>query len=84
MEHYALDEWADFARGLITGTGANAMREHLVAGCSECISAEEFCRKLYEVGRTASRVSVPPIVLFRAQSIFSTLRDRRVLRAAAS
>lgn len=54
MKHYRQEDWADFARGLVSGERESAMKKHL-EGCTRCEEAVAIWRSVAEAaGREAS------------------------------
>src|SRR5262249_40986146 len=70
MNHYAIDQWADFSRGLTLGEEAAQMRAHLAEGCTECGRLSDVMRKLAHVCETSAAVQVPESTLRLARAIF--------------
>ena len=70
MNHYAIDQWADFSRGVVSGPEGERMRAHLADGCRECGHLSEFTAKLVTACGAASAVSVPESSLRLARAIF--------------
>jgi hypothetical protein len=69
MSHYAIDEWVDLTRGLVTGTEAVAMRLH-ADSCSECGRLSEFTMELTQICVSSASVTVPESALHLARAIF--------------
>ena len=63
MGHFRLDEWADFARGLVDDARRSAMRRHLDGGCSDCGGILQTWKRVGEVGRRESLYEPPDAVL---------------------
>src|SRR5690242_16867550 len=66
MSHYAIDEWVDLTRGLVTGTEAVAMRLH-ADSCSECGRLSEFTMELTQICVSSASVTVPESALHLAR-----------------
>jgi hypothetical protein len=57
--HFAVEQWADFVRGLTREEERTVMQNHLATGCAKCSDALGFAERVY---RTAQRESAyqPP------------------------
>jgi hypothetical protein len=58
MKHYAIDQWANFSRGLIHGAELAEMQKHLQSGCLKCRELSGFITK---VGATCSSLAANPV-----------------------
>jgi hypothetical protein len=77
MNHYAIDEWVDFSRGLVTDGDGARMRAHLAAGCADCRHLSEFTTKLAHACSNTAAAQVPESALRMARAIFPVrLPDR--------
>jgi hypothetical protein len=65
MQHYSLEEWADFARGVAGNAKKATMQTHLETGCKQCTKAAALWQR---VNVTALRESTyaPPDVAVRS------------------
>jgi hypothetical protein len=65
MQHYSLEEWADFARGVAGDAKKKTMQTHLETGCKQCSKTAALWQR---VNVTALREStyVPPDVAVRS------------------
>ncbi len=82
-EHFGIDRWVDFARGVAPEQEDSAMREHLASGCSECSPLADFFTELNDVCRSMVSYTVPDHVMRQAYAIFPAPvaeRPKRVLR----
>jgi hypothetical protein len=70
MKHFGIVQWVDFTRGVISGSEAERMREHLSTGCRDCAELEEFCNRLAGICRTLTTEKVPEHAVQQARSIF--------------
>lgn len=70
MKHYAIDEWADFTRGLLTPQQNSEMQNHAQSGCQNCRELLKFTAKL--AGACARLVThpVPESTVRLARAIF--------------
>ena len=77
MKHYAIDEWADFTRGLVAGDNAAKMQSHLQSGCGDCRKLLDFTAKLTSTCTTLATGSVPESAVRLARAIFPVrMQDR--------
>jgi hypothetical protein len=77
MKHYAIDEWADYTRGIVAGEQAAAMLAHLQSDCGDCRRLSEFSGKLTHTCTAVASASVPESALRLARSIFPVrMQDR--------
>src|SRR5258708_37848272 len=58
MKHYAIDQWADFTRGLKEGAELAEMQWHLQSGCARCRGLSKFTTKL---SATCSCLATDPV-----------------------
>jgi hypothetical protein len=72
-KHFALEEWADFARGLAEGKQKASMHQHLVEGCSECQKAFELWRSVSQAANRESTYAPPEYALRAAKGQFGML-----------
>jgi hypothetical protein len=70
MKHYAIDEWADFSRGIVPAGERMQMEAHLGSGCATCRGLSEFSSKLTSTCGAMSGVQVPESVFRLARAIF--------------
>jgi hypothetical protein len=77
MKHYVIDQWADFARGLLAREAHTEMQEHLDGGCRKCHSLWDFTTKLTATCTGLATEVVPERALRLARAIFPVrLHDR--------
>jgi hypothetical protein len=70
IEHYAIEQWADFTRGLSTGEELIHMKAHLQSGCSKCRQLSDFTTKLNSTCTHLVRDQVPESTVRLARAIF--------------
>jgi hypothetical protein len=46
MEHFSIDQWIDFARGIVPQEQTASMQEHLDRGCIRCVKTLEAWRQI--------------------------------------
>jgi hypothetical protein len=51
MKHFTMEEWADFARDVVTKGQRESMQSHLEAGCKECEKVVGLWKRVYEAAR---------------------------------
>jgi hypothetical protein len=69
-DHYAIDQWADFTRGLVHGAELAAMQGHLGSGCVKCRELSEFTTKLGATCSSLANDAVPESAIRLARAIF--------------
>ena len=85
MEHYTVEQWADFARQITAPDISAKMRRHLDSGCRDCARSLAAMKKVSELaGREATYEPESGIVriakaLFAGQSQASANRVREIL-----
>jgi hypothetical protein len=70
MKHYAIDQWADFTRGLSSKGEETQMRGHLKEGCQECRKLWKFTEKLSATCTSLAAEPVPESTVRLARAIF--------------
>jgi hypothetical protein len=77
MNHYTIDQWVDFSRGLVAADEGAQMRAHLSTGCPECQHHAEFTKKLSLACLMSAATTVPDSTLRLARAIFPVrVQDR--------
>jgi len=77
MNHFGIDRWADFSRGVVNATDAAQMRAHLADGCTDCARLAGFTRNLAETCARSASTHVPESALRLARAIFPVrVQDR--------
>jgi hypothetical protein len=71
MNHYAIDQWVDFSRGLLGVENRAEMLVHLDSGCAACTQLSKFTGNLTRTCASAAEVRVPDSALRLARAIFS-------------
>lgn len=74
MEHYSVEEWADFVRGVVAESETAQMRLHL-AGCSRCQAEVDWLNRVEEWAQLDRQFEVPQEVVRQARSIFPAKRE---------
>ena len=70
-----MEEWSDYARGLVDDPKASRMREH-AAGCVACSRAVESFSLVMQTARADQSWTVPPDVFARAVALFTSAPER--------
>ena len=81
-EHFEIDAWVDFARGLCSPAQRITMEEHMAA-CLTCSEMAEFLGKVWQAGRSMGDATVPQEWSRKAEQILNvqTLTPIRQLPA---
>jgi len=85
MDHFKVEQWADFARKITPPDATAKMQRHLDSGCRDCARSLAAMKKVSELaGREATYEPEPGIVriakaLFAGQSQASANRVREIL-----
>ena len=80
MKHYAIDEWADFSRGLGTAEDRAQMQSHLAGGCDDCNRLNSLTTKLAATCGRMTAIEVPDYALRMARAIFPVRLPNRPKR----
>jgi hypothetical protein len=67
-DHYSLEEWADFVRGVSSHT--DEMRAHLATGCAACRQSVDFLAYVQAVAAADRQVEPPEGVVSAAADIY--------------
>ncbi len=73
MNHYGVEEWTDFVRGLVRDENQRPMREHL-AECEECASKARLLEKVTLAARSDSQLE-PLDAAVRSVKAYFTVRQ---------
>jgi hypothetical protein len=82
VDHYAIDQWADFTRGLLVGEKRTEMQEHLESGCQRCRQLADFTARLSFCSAGLAANPVPEPVVRRARAIFPVRAPDRSKRGS--
>jgi hypothetical protein len=69
-QHFGMEQWLDFARGLTDPTTTAVMRKHLASGCPKCKPHAVFFLELDRICRSLAAREVPLPALRLAYQIF--------------
>ena len=70
MKHYAIDQWADFTRGLIAREERTQMQAHLHDGCQKCGQLSDFTTRLTITCTSSAADAIPESTVRLARAIF--------------
>ncbi|MCX6627527.1 MAG: hypothetical protein NTW28_07860 [Candidatus Solibacter sp.] len=70
MKHYAIDQWADLTRGLLSGEECTQMQGHLESGCQKCRQLSDFTTKVTATCASLATDAVPESAVRLARAIF--------------
>jgi hypothetical protein len=70
MKHYAIDQWADFTRGVLAEEQRTPMQGHLDRGCQKCRHLSDFTAKLAVTCTSLAMDPVPESTVRLARAIF--------------
>jgi hypothetical protein len=70
MKHYAIDQWADFSRGLLADGEQAQMQAHFEGGCQKCRLLWNFTTKLSATCTSLATDPVPESTVRLARAIF--------------
>jgi len=70
MKHYAIDQWADFTRGLPADGEQTQMQTHLEGGCEKCRILWKFTTRLNATCTSLATDPVPESTVRLARAIF--------------
>jgi hypothetical protein len=86
MEHYSMENWVDFARGVVGAREKTAMQTHLDTGCKQCSKALNLWKHVHHVARQETALDPPETAVRQmkaAMAIHGPRRQTGVARAAA-
>lgn len=70
MEHFSIDEWIDFARGVDRKEKTEKMREHLNHGCAKCSQTLEKWRHIVDFANQERNFEPPAYALQAVKTSF--------------
>jgi hypothetical protein len=83
MQHYSLEEWADFARDVAEQGKKAAMQSHLETGCRKCTKVYGLWRRVNEAARRESAYE-PPETAVRTMKGLGVIHGTGKARKASS
>lgn len=76
-EHYTVERWADFVRGIPHQPDRPEMQAHLDSGCAHCTASVAWLSALAHTWAQDTRLVVPAELTARAIEIFQAERPKR-------
>jgi hypothetical protein len=70
MKHFATEEWADFARGVIEKDRKSLMQNHLQSGCRECAQVLGLWQRVHSAAQTEAKATPPEGVVRVAKAMY--------------
>jgi hypothetical protein len=77
MNHYSIEDWADFARRSLGPRRIAAMEKHLARGCKECVQARSMWQSVIELASKESSYAPPDDVVRSAKAAFILARPEK-------
>src|SRR5438034_9186745 len=77
MKHFALEDWADFARQVIDSERKAAMQRHLDEGCEDCRKAMLMWRNVSEISSREAAYQPPESSIRVAKAYFAAYGSYR-------
>lgn len=74
MDHYSIDEWADFARQVSRTERQTHMQEHLDSGCRDCLTTLNIWRKIMNFAIREQSCEPPTWAVRAVQASFAVSR----------
>lgn len=65
MEHFSVEKWIDFARGVIGVAERDAMKKHLESGCKQCSRSVDLWKHVHQSAQN-DRIAEPPDAVTRS------------------
>src|SRR5919109_1341617 len=77
MKHFKLNEWADFARNMLSTDQKSEMQHHLDEGCSDCQRMAAFWQQVSSSALREQQYEPPPSVLRAVHGHFALQRPSK-------
>src|SRR2546427_1109699 len=71
-DHFDIEAWVDFVRGLSAPAQNSAMQTHLASGCARCSEIHSWFARIWKAGRSAAEDRVPEGWSRKAEEILRT------------
>jgi hypothetical protein len=71
MQHFTLEEWADFARDIVERGKGTAMKGHLEAGCASCTAAVSLWQRVHTMARRELDYGPPDSAVRNSKATFA-------------
>ncbi len=78
VDHYPLEEWTDYARGLIPAERGAEMADHLRFGCEPCSQSEAFLRQVWTIARNSVLFRPPEGAVCLVKSTLAAIAGNEV------
>jgi len=82
MEHFSMERWVDFARGVVGAQEKTAMQRHLETGCKKCSQAVNLWRGVHQAARHELNFEPPESSVRSIKGTFATHGPRPQRRGA--
>jgi hypothetical protein len=86
MDHYSMENWVDFARGVTGERDKTAMQSHLDTGCKKCLKALKLWQHVHHVARQQTTLEPPETAVRQmkaAMAIHGPRRSKGLAQATA-
>lgn len=77
MRHFSMEEWIDFARGVVGPRERSEMESHLNDGCEPCSKSLGLWRRMYEAGRREAAYAPPASAVAMVKGTFGIHGPRK-------
>jgi hypothetical protein len=82
MDHFSMERWVDFARGLVAPQERASMQGHLDAGCKQCSKALGLWKHLHQVARKENELQPPDSAVRAMKGTFAIHGPKKQRRGA--
>jgi|SRR5580658_8010579 hypothetical protein len=86
MDHYSMENWVDFARGVVGAREKTAMQNHLDTGCKQCSKALNLWKHVHQVARQETALEPPETAVRQMKAslaIYGARQPKGAARATA-
>jgi hypothetical protein len=84
MDHYSMENWVDFARGVVGAQEKTAMQSHLDTGCKQCSKALNLWQQVHQVARQQTALEPPETAVRQMKAAMALHGPRRQMGVAAA
>jgi hypothetical protein len=84
MDHYSMEKWVDFARGVVGAREKTAMQSHLDTGCKQCSKALNLWKHVHQVARQQTALEPPETAVRQMKAAMAIHGPRRQKGVAAA
>jgi hypothetical protein len=70
MEHFATEDWADFARGVVQADRKSLMDSHLQTGCRKCTKLFQLWRRVHSAAQRQGDSALPEGLVRMAKAAY--------------